>query len=280
MALMPVIWPGRETGYGLKAICVIPGNPAVGKDSHQGIVLLSSEETGQPLADAERVGGHRDQDRGRLRGRHPGAGPAGRRRAGDRRHRRAGQVAPDGDRRDPAADRDPGRGPRPRSGFAAFAAALPGHAGVPVRACASAREAVAGRDIVVTATSSAEPVVRREWLAPGATSTRWAPASPRTRELDTATVAGAALFADSRESARTSRATTCCRSPRARSRRTTSAPRSARCWPARPAGRDERGGDHGLRVARPRDRGPGRGGARGPARRRTRGWPPGALLTC
>ena len=50
MAMMPVIWPGRETGYGLKAICVFPGNPAVGKDAHQGVVLLSSEQTGEPVA--------------------------------------------------------------------------------------------------------------------------------------------------------------------------------------------------------------------------------------
>src|ERR1044071_5698718 len=50
MAVMPVIWPGRETGYALKAICVFPGNPAVGQDAHQGVVLLSSAETGEPVA--------------------------------------------------------------------------------------------------------------------------------------------------------------------------------------------------------------------------------------
>src|SRR5260370_6911354 len=47
MALMPSYQAG--TGYGLKAICIVPGNPAAGLDSHQGIVLLSSEDTGQPL---------------------------------------------------------------------------------------------------------------------------------------------------------------------------------------------------------------------------------------
>lgn len=60
MALMPSIrtGPGRPgslpsgTGaaYGLKAICVFPGNPALGRDAHQGVVLLSSPDTGEPQA--------------------------------------------------------------------------------------------------------------------------------------------------------------------------------------------------------------------------------------
>src|SRR5258708_34310796 len=48
MALMPSYQAGA--GDGLKAICIVPGNPAAGLDSHQGIVLLSSRDTGQPLA--------------------------------------------------------------------------------------------------------------------------------------------------------------------------------------------------------------------------------------
>lgn len=42
--------PGPPGAYGLKAICVTPGNPAAGLDAHQGIVLLSDGPTGQPLA--------------------------------------------------------------------------------------------------------------------------------------------------------------------------------------------------------------------------------------
>ncbi|MEP7026364.1 MAG: ornithine cyclodeaminase family protein, partial [Actinomycetota bacterium] len=48
MALMPAYWPGGTAAYGLKAICVIPGNPARGLDAHQGVVLLSSTQTGEP----------------------------------------------------------------------------------------------------------------------------------------------------------------------------------------------------------------------------------------
>src|SRR6516225_1137074 len=50
MGLMPSYQGGADAAYGLKAICVTPGNPAVGLDSHQGIVMLSSAQTGEPLA--------------------------------------------------------------------------------------------------------------------------------------------------------------------------------------------------------------------------------------
>ena len=66
----------------------------------------------------------------------------------------------------------------------------------------SAEQAVAGAGIVVTATSSAEPVLRREWLAPGTHINAIGACLPRHRELDAHTVAAAGFFADSRESVR------------------------------------------------------------------------------
>src|SRR5580700_3290708 len=55
-ALMPsyladtdVSGSGRSA-YGLKAICITPSNPAAGLDTHQGVVLLSSGDTGEPVA--------------------------------------------------------------------------------------------------------------------------------------------------------------------------------------------------------------------------------------
>ena len=50
MGLMPSYMSGDSAAFGLKAICVFPGNPAQGKDSHQGAVLLFSAETGELLA--------------------------------------------------------------------------------------------------------------------------------------------------------------------------------------------------------------------------------------
>jgi ornithine cyclodeaminase len=91
------------------------------------------------------------------------------------------------------AGRDPARAK-------AFAAQLAGEVGVPVQACGSVAEAVAGAGIVVTATTSAEPVLDREWLADGTHVNAVGACLPGYREIDTATMAAAALFADRRES--------------------------------------------------------------------------------
>jgi ornithine cyclodeaminase len=61
-------------------------------------------------------------------------------------------------------------------------------------------DAVAGADIIVVATNSTQPVLRREWVAPGAHINAIGAYQPTARELDGATVADAALFTDSRES--------------------------------------------------------------------------------
>src|ERR1044072_8246466 len=47
MGLMPSYMSGARAAFGLKAICVFPENPALGKDAHQGAVLLFSAETGE-----------------------------------------------------------------------------------------------------------------------------------------------------------------------------------------------------------------------------------------
>src|SRR6185369_760295 len=50
MGLMPSYVGGEQAAYGLKTVCIFPGNPAQGKDAHQGAVLLFSAETGELLA--------------------------------------------------------------------------------------------------------------------------------------------------------------------------------------------------------------------------------------
>ena len=50
----------------------------------------------------------------------------------------------------------------------AFAAEMTATCGVPVEAVASPELAAVGKDIVVTATTSKEPVLKGEWVAPGA----------------------------------------------------------------------------------------------------------------
>jgi ornithine cyclodeaminase/alanine dehydrogenase-like protein (mu-crystallin family) len=206
MALMPSYRPGPAAGYGLKAICVMPGNPAIGLDTHQGIVLLSSPETGQPLAvlNASAVTEIRtaavsavatsllarpDADVLAIVGTGVQA----------RTHLMAISAT-----RPLAEVRIAGTSPAKAAKFAADVApaalAEVGAGALRVIACDGARDAVAGAGIIVTATSSPVPVLDRDWLAPGTHINAVGACLPSVRELDTATMADAALFADSRES--------------------------------------------------------------------------------
>ena len=73
--------------------------------------------------------------------------------------------------------------------------------GIAVIPCASAREAVEGADIVCAVTSSREPVVFGQWLAPGAHVNAVGSSVASARELDTAAVVRSRLFVDRREAA-------------------------------------------------------------------------------
>jgi alanine dehydrogenase len=70
-----------------------------------------------------------------------------------------------------------------------------------VRATSSAEEAVAGADVIVTATSSKTPVLRGEWLAPGAHINAVGAPRPDWRELDDEVLRRARLYVDSRAAA-------------------------------------------------------------------------------
>ena len=47
---MPAYRGGEKPYYAVKEVCVFPGNPARGLDTHLGAVLLHSGETGELLA--------------------------------------------------------------------------------------------------------------------------------------------------------------------------------------------------------------------------------------
>lgn len=82
---------------------------------------------------------------------------------------------------------------RDRAKQIAFCGRLAAELALPVRAAASAAEAVAGADIVVTATNSSTPVVMNEWLAPGTHVNAMGANAPSRRELDPQIVLRAAL---------------------------------------------------------------------------------------
>jgi ornithine cyclodeaminase/alanine dehydrogenase-like protein (mu-crystallin family) len=204
VALMPSYLSGAAgdaagASYGLKAICITPSNPAIGLDTHQGVVLLSRGDTGEPIAllNASAVTEIRTAAVSvvatDLLARADATELAV---IGTGVQARAHAVALDGARPLTAiriAGRDPARTRQ-------FAANLEGQTRAPVTACDSARDAVRGAGIVVTATSSAEPVLARGWLDPGVHINAVGACLPTVRELDTETVAGAALFADRRDS--------------------------------------------------------------------------------
>jgi thiomorpholine-carboxylate dehydrogenase len=70
-----------------------------------------------------------------------------------------------------------------------------------VDAAASAEEAVRGADVVVVATTSKTPVLRGEWLKPGAHVNSVGASRPDWRELDDAVLSRARIFVESREAA-------------------------------------------------------------------------------
>jgi ornithine cyclodeaminase len=200
MVLMPCAGPGA---YALKAICVFPGNPALGKDAHQGGVLLYSPDTGEPLAliNASALTEIRTAAASAVATSllaRPDASELAIIGTGVQARAHALALAAT---RPLTKIRIAGRTPERAQAVAAELGGLAPLAGVPVVASPSAAAAVAGAGIVVTATTSATPVVPDASLVPGAHINAVGACLPETRELGAATVARAAVFADSRESA-------------------------------------------------------------------------------
>lgn len=83
----------------------------------------------------------------------------------------------------------------------AFATDMASHVAAPLRAVATAEEAVRGASIVVLVTSAREPVVRSDWIADGAHICAVGACRPDQREMDAALVARGELWVDSREAA-------------------------------------------------------------------------------
>ena len=197
MGLMPAWRGGEDPVFSLKSLCVMPGNPARGLDSHQGTVTLFDGAIGAPRAilDASAVTAIRTAAVSavatRLLAREDarvlailGAGVQG------KAHLQAlGTVREFTE-------------VRVYSPTEAHARAVVGVGDGWVRVAPSAEEAVRGADVVVTATSAREPVLSREWLGAGAHVNAVGASIPTARELDTQTVADCALYCDSRESLR------------------------------------------------------------------------------
>jgi len=198
LGLMPG-YLGAPQSFGLKVVTVMPGNHGTGYESHQGVVMLFGVKHGEPLAviDASAITEIRT-------GAVSGAVTQALARAD------AGDLA------------ILGSGAQARSHMAAMAAArklrrvrvwsrTKANAerfareqgpcfGVAIEVCADAAAAVRGADIVCTTTAASTPVLRGEWLSPGAHVNAVGACFANSRELDTEAVARSRFFTDRRES--------------------------------------------------------------------------------
>jgi ornithine cyclodeaminase len=216
-ATMPqrqIVWLGDKSGalglmpahisglgaLGLKAVTFFPRNEGTELDSHQGAVLLFEAGRGRLLAiiDATSVTSVRTAAVSGLATR-----LLAREDAGDlalvgsgveaRTHLEA-MLAVRKLRRVRVASKTLERAN-------AFAERESRRHSIVVTPCATVEEAVAGADIVCTVTSSREPVLRGEWLSPGAHVNAVGSSVPSARELDTLAVLRSRFFVDRKDAA-------------------------------------------------------------------------------
>jgi ornithine cyclodeaminase/alanine dehydrogenase-like protein (mu-crystallin family) len=199
LGLMPAYRGGDNPAYALKEVCVFPDNPMRGLDAHQGSVLLHSAETGELMAVmngsaiteirtaavsalATKLLARDDAKEVAI----VGTGVQG------RSHLHA-MAALNRFVRVRVCSLRAGRA----AAFAKeFAASMP----FAIEPVDDVQSAVASADVINTTTNAREPIVKREWIQPGAHINAVGSSIPWTRELDTATVAAATLFVDRRES--------------------------------------------------------------------------------
>lgn len=200
LAMMPTFREGPSPLFGLKAICVFPGNAALGKDAHQGGVMLFDGATGELLAliNASAITAIRTAAVSGLATRLLAQADAG-----DLAIIGAGvQARP----HLLAMNRvRPLRRVRiaSRNFLSAQNLAQEMQPQFPnlIEPVETAEAAVRGANIVVTVTTARDPVLQREWISPGTHINAIGTFSPRAREVDTATVLAASMFVDRRESA-------------------------------------------------------------------------------
>ena len=194
IGLMPVHRAGERPLYGLKTVCIVPSNAARGLDPHQGTVSLFDGETGQTIA---------VMNAAPITAIRTAACSAVATEALARKDARVLAVVGTGHQAHAHLDVLPA--------LRAYERVLVGGRNAEKavrdrvrpwrRGCSSIEDAVREADVVVTATSSEEPVISREWLRPGTHVNAMGACFPHTRELDSETIADAALFVDRRESA-------------------------------------------------------------------------------
>lgn len=200
MGMMPAYMSGEHAAFGLKAICILPGNPAKGLDTHQGAVLLSSADTGQlqAIMNASAITAIRTaavsavatdllarEDAGELA--ILGTGVQAKSHLLAMREVRAINRCRVVSREVEHARK--------------FVEEVQSDFSFPIEAVTTVAEALSGAELIVTTTSTVDPIVQREWISAGAHINAVGACTPKAREIDGATMAASSLFVDRRESA-------------------------------------------------------------------------------
>ncbi|MEA3140790.1 MAG: hypothetical protein QOK23_2959 [Gammaproteobacteria bacterium] len=198
MGVMPGYLAEPEC-FGVKLISLIPRNKPPLYSSHLGLVLLFEAEHGQPIAllDAAEITAIRTAAASGLATRllaRPDAGDLALLGAGEQASSHLAamlSVRPLRRIRVWARDRDKAR---------LFAEAQSTLHHVSIETSATAREAIAGADIICTTTKAREPIVLGDWLSPGVHVNLVGSSIATAAEVDTPAVAKARFFVDCRNS--------------------------------------------------------------------------------
>jgi ornithine cyclodeaminase/alanine dehydrogenase-like protein (mu-crystallin family) len=199
MGLMPSRRSGESGAYGLKVVCVYPENSRKGLDPHQGSVMLFSGETGELLAlmNASAITAIRTAAVSavatQLLAREDAAQLAI---IGSGVQARAHMEAMDCVRQIKLAR----VASRSFENAKKLAEEMTSRFSFPVEPVETIREALSEADLIVTATTACEPILKREWIKQGAHLNIVGSSIATAREVDGATMADAAIFVDRRES--------------------------------------------------------------------------------
>ena len=189
---------GEAAPFGAKLISVYPGNPANGRQAHQGLVILFEPENGEPVcvvhageitsirtaaASAVATDALARPDARRLAILGTGEQAA--------THARAMTKV-----RDIKAITVWGRSPERAE---AFAARMGAELGLPITAASDVETAVADADIICTVSSAREPILRGAWVRPGTHLNLVGSSVAGPVEVDNDLVVRARFIADSRE---------------------------------------------------------------------------------
>ncbi len=185
--------------FGVKLVCLFPGNRAAGLSSHLGLVLLFEAEHGRPVAilDAAEITAIRTAAASGLATR-----LLARADAGDLAILGAGEQAR-GHLSAMLAVRPIRRvrvWSRTMASAEAFAAAEGAPRGVAIEPCETVRDAVAGADLICAVSNAREPILPGDWVKPGCHVNAVGSSIPSAAEVDTDLVVKSRLFVDLRAS--------------------------------------------------------------------------------